>query len=179
VIAMQLIEPQDSPNIPGLSIPDAFYWVLQEPAPLAGMRHPYRQNTPWQKLHEAGFQTLISLTECSDNPTPLTRGCQVELEDLVYGEPPLSPENEIKNIELAVEATLKHLNRGEGVVIHCVGGRGRTGTVLACVLRELGFPADKAIRFLDKLHKQRGKAGWPEAAWQAELVRNWPIVYQV
>lgn len=170
---MQLIDPQNMPNIPGLSVPHAFYWVLQSPAPLAGMRHPRRQNNPWEALRDAGFHTLISLTECTVNPHPLTRGCTVELEDLVFGDPPVNPAQEISNIRIAVDTALSHLTQGQGVIIHCYGGRGRTGSVLACVLRELGFTADESISHLDQVHRLRNKPGWPEAAWQAEVARNW------
>jgi protein-tyrosine phosphatase len=58
-------------------------------------------------------------------------------------------------------------------VVHCVGGRGRTGTVLGCVLRELGHSPGEVVDFLDRVHKARGKAGWPESPWQGQLVRDW------
>ena len=52
------------------------------------------------------------------------------------------------------------------------GGTGRTGTVIGCVLRVLGRPAPQVICYLDDLNKARGKLGWPEAKWQAELVER-------
>ncbi len=48
-------------------------------------------------------------------------------------------------------------------MVHCHGGTGRTGTVLGCVLRELGVQAAEVIDFLDRVHKARGKPGWPES----------------
>ncbi|TDA68752.1 MAG: hypothetical protein D9V47_07980 [Clostridia bacterium] len=67
------------------------------------------------------------------------------------------------------------LHKKKGVVIHCWGGRGRTGTVLGCVLRELGYEVDTVIAYLDCVHKVQGKEGWPESTWQEELVRHWKL----
>jgi protein-tyrosine phosphatase len=71
-----------------------------------------------------------------------------------------------------VNVVLSRLDRGEGVVIHCVGGTGRTGTVLGCVLRSMGYSAEDIIAYLNELNLGRGKRGWPESPWQAEIVRN-------
>ncbi len=38
------------------------------------------------------------------------------------------------------------LRRGESVVIHCLGGLGRTGMIAACLLTEFGMQAEQAIR---------------------------------
>ncbi|HJU10163.1 MAG TPA: ADP-ribosylglycohydrolase family protein, partial [Candidatus Binataceae bacterium] len=38
------------------------------------------------------------------------------------------------------------LSRGEGILIHCKGGLGRTGTIAARLLIELGDPPDEAIK---------------------------------
>jgi protein-tyrosine phosphatase len=62
---------------------------------------------------------------------------------------------------------------GEGIVVHCVGGIGRTGTVIGCVLRDLGFSADEVINYLDDLNKERGFGGWPETEWQEEMIRRY------
>ncbi len=58
-----------------------------------------------------------------------------------------------------VSTTLKGLNDG-GVIVHCVGGTGRTGTVLGCVLRELGKSANEIIDCLDTIDKARDRKGW-------------------
>ncbi len=46
-----------------------------------------------------------------------------------------------------------------------MGGIGRTGTVLGCVLRDLGFCADEVVNYLDKINRLRGVRGWPEVKW--------------
>lgn len=62
---------------------------------------------------------------------------------------------------------------GEGIIVHCVGGIGRTVMVLGCVLRDLGFSVERVIDYLDRINRLRGLKGWPEAEWQAEMVRKY------
>jgi hypothetical protein len=31
------------------------------------------------------------------------------------------------------------------------------------------------VSFLDRVHKARGKSGWPESKWQADLVEHWEV----
>jgi hypothetical protein len=161
------------PLVAGTRVPGDLYWVLSEPAPLAGMRYP-GSATPWEGIYEAGFRHVVCLA--GENPTydpkPLNLAFAAGLEDLVSGCPPANPVVEQDQVQAAVDAVLRPVRRGEGVVVHCVGGRGRTGTVLGCALRALGYEATEAIEFLDRVHKARGKSGWPEAKWQADLVRR-------
>lgn len=166
-----LLMSADMPPIPGLLMPYAFYWVLQEPAPLAGMPYP-SPRTPWTAIAEAGFTHVVCLTESPPayDPAPLNLLHAVELEDLVFGDPPREPEQEASRIREATTAVIGALQVGEGVVVHCYGGRGRAGTVLGCILRALGYEAGEVCDYLDRLHKARGKTGWPEAEWQAEIV---------
>lgn len=51
---------------------------------------------------------------------------------------------------------------GEDEVVHCVGGTGRTGAVIGCVLEDLGFSADEIINYLNNLNKERHFSKWPE-----------------
>ena len=94
----------------------------------------------------------------------------MELEDLVHGRPPQDPEIETSLTRQAVAHALPALRAGEGVIVHCQGGTGRTGTVLGCLLREFDFPAREVLAYLDLLNRARGKEGWPESPWQAEFV---------
>jgi Tyrosine phosphatase family len=169
---IQLIEPASAPKIDGVASPSDFYWVLSKPAPLAGMRLP-SSGFPWDKIAAVGFQRVVSLHPGAYNPGPLSFIFSQKLQDLVSGGPPTDPIKEEQLIRTAVNATVQALRSGEGVVVHCVGGRGRTGTVIGCVLRQLGYDPKKAIEYLDSVHKLRGKPGWPESRWQAKLVQDW------
>jgi Swiss Army Knife protein, DSP-PTPase phosphatase domain len=169
---MKLVEPGAAASIPGIKIPKEFYWVLGLPAPLAGMKFPSR-SFPWQNIKTAGFEWVVSLHPGTYDPSPLKIAFSEHLEDLILGRPPRNETRENEKIMRAVAATTSAVRLGEGVVVHCWGGRGRTGTVIGCVLRELGFKSDEVISFLDRLHKARSTRGWPEANWQSSLVRNW------
>ncbi len=45
-----------------------------------------------------------------------------------------------------VKEVAAKLSEGKTVLIHCAGGRGRTGTMAACVLKTMGLPRDEAIQ---------------------------------
>lgn len=73
---------------------------------------------------------------------------------------------------IAAAFVLAALDGGEGMAVHCAGGRGPTGTVIGRVLVRLGHEPDTVVQWLDALHHARGRRGWPEAAFQAQVVRD-------
>jgi len=168
---MSLVEPKDAPQIPGMASPSELYWVLKVPAPLAGMRYP-RPDVPWANLAAAGFRCVVSLHPATYDPNPLVQIFSAHLEDLCHGREPREPAKETRLIAEAAETVVEALRSGEGVVVHRVGGRGRTGSVIGCVLRRLGYDAGEVVPYLDRVHKCRGKDGWPESPWQAALVEK-------
>jgi len=165
----------EGPKITGIDIPRRFYWVLKPPAaPLAGMPYPIN-STPWANIWQAGFRHVVNLYESTPkyDPAPLSILYSAELRDLVDGGQPHDPQHEEDLIRKAVKDIAKKLSFGEGVVIHCWGGRGRTGTVIGCLLRTLGFTSADIISYLNELHIAREKSeGWPESSWQAQLVQR-------
>ena len=129
---------------------------------------------PWQPLYRLGFRHVVCL--CGDrveyNPSPLRLLHAVAMEDLHHGNEPLY---QAKNEKMARDAAAiinETLEKGEGVAVHCIGGTGRTGTVIGCVLRSRGYSAGDIIAWLDRVNKQRGRRGWPESPWQADMVRR-------
>lgn len=68
----------------------------------------------------------------------------------------------------AIEA---HLTAGRRVVIHCMGGLGRTGTIAGCLLVRRGVPAAEA---LDVLVRSRKDRRCPETEAQRDFVRTFP-----
>jgi protein-tyrosine phosphatase len=172
-----LLSVQEMPTIPGLDTPREFYVPTLSPAPLAGMPYP-TPSTPWQDFFQRGFRHIVRLEteKPAYDPFPLSLLHTAGLEDLIHARPPRDPQAEESLIRPAVSAVLGVLERGEGVIAHCVGGTGRTGTVLGCTLVALGYSAPQVIAYLDGLNKARGKSGWPESAWQAELLSSFTAV---
>ncbi len=63
----------------------------------------------------------------------------VQLQDLVSGAPPSDPVAEERAIQQVMTKAVEMLLKGEGVIVHCQGGRGRTGTVIGCALRAINY----------------------------------------
>lgn len=60
----------------------------------------------------------------------------------------------------------------ERVEVACEGGRGRTGTALACLAVLDGVPAIRAVAFV----RERYDAGAVETPWQRRYVARFPAV---
>ncbi len=164
------------PALDGLEVPRDFYWVLaapEAPAPLAGMAYPAWPPC-WGEMYAAGFRHVICLVRdtFAYMPAPLNPLHAVHLADLFGGVWPADPAAEKLKIRAAAALALARLEQGEGVIVHCAGGTGRTGTVLGCILRGLGFPASEVVPYLARLHQARGYDGWPESGWQATVVEE-------
>lgn len=78
------------------------------------------------------------------------------MEDLHHGNEPGDPEKEEMLIRATAPEVLGLLKNGNSVIVHCYGGNGRTCTVIGCVLKALGYPADEIISYYDELAKLRG-----------------------
>jgi protein-tyrosine phosphatase len=61
----------------------------------------------------------------------------------------------------------------KGIIVHCMGGIGRTGTFLGCVLKDLGFQADEVINYPGDKQAKRSFKGCSETEWQAEMIRRY------
>jgi hypothetical protein len=70
--------------------------------------------------------------------------------------------------ELLREAWVRAARPGERVEIACFGGRGRTGTALACIAVLDGVPAGRAVDFVRRNYDHRAV----ETPWQRRYVRR-------
>jgi Swiss Army Knife protein, DSP-PTPase phosphatase domain len=173
---LQLIAPASEVRFVGpMAMPAELYFLARQPVALAGMAYPSRVD--WTALHDEGLRRVVCLThdEAPYDPAPLAMTA-IALQDLYTGVIPDDPEAEVARIVRAATVVVESLAAGEGVAVHCRGGRGRAGTVLGSALVMLGHDADVVINHLDRIHTIRGKGGWPESAWQAETVRKFGSV---
>ncbi len=164
--------PRALPGTPGLDRPREFYRVLESPAPLAGMLFPGHRS--WQALATAGFDQVVCLTDDAppcDYCSPLRVLRAVEFQDLYGGGHPDDPQGEAGKLGDVVEAVVNEVRAGGGVVVHCAGGTGRTGTVIACALAALGMPAAEVLKYMATVNAARELShGWPESDWQQRQV---------
>ena len=167
-----LVDPDRMPKVEGVASPKSLYTILEAPALLAGMPMP-DERTPWHALWNAGYRQVVCLTDDrpSYDPSPLQVLHSVALQDLYGGRVPDEPDAEIGKIAEASDRVLTALREGDGVIVHCVGGTGRTGTILGAVLCRLGMRAEDAIRHLDTVDQLRD-THWPESPWQGEILHR-------
>jgi hypothetical protein len=137
----------------------------ESPALLAGMPYP-PPDVDWRGLRDRGFALVVRLHPGDYDPSPL-RVHDVPLQDLYGGASPGDPAREQERVWDAARVVAEAVAGGEGVVVQCAGGTGRTGTVVACALRLLGCSADEAIATVTA-HRPR----WPESPWQLDVVRS-------
>jgi protein-tyrosine phosphatase len=165
------IPPESLRSSPGLDTPQRFYQVLRSPAALAGMAFP--QRPPWKTIADAGFQSIVCLTDNTPpyDPSPLRVLRAVKFKDLLGGSRPDNPELEGEMLRDVVQIVVEELRAGRGVLVHCAGGTGRTGTVIACSLAALGMPEPEVLKYMSTVNAARGKShGWPESEWQKNQV---------
>ena len=154
-----------------LCVPDDLYWVSRTPVALAGMSYPGRAD--WAELRTEGIGHVVCLTH--DIARYDAAPCSVtsfRLQDLVSGGAPFEPERERAVVLAAAADVVTHIEGGTGVAVHCMGGRGRTGTVIGVSLVQLGHDPEAVIGYLHQLAVGRGRRGWPESPWQSEVVRT-------
>jgi hypothetical protein len=157
--------------IGNLCVPDDLYWIARAPVALAGMSYPGRAD--WSLLHEHGIGHVVCLTHgrapYDAAPCSVT---SLRLQDLVDGRAPADHDAERALVLRAADDVRTHLERGIGVAVHCMGGRGRTGTVVGAVLVQTGHAPDDVVAYLHALAVARGRRSWPESEWQARLIRE-------
>lgn len=76
------------------------------------------------------------------------------------------PSSDVELLDLLLQLRAEE---GARVVVHCLGGLGRSGLVVGCLLAELGWSAESA---LEALRRARGPL-CPETPAQVEYVRAW------
>jgi hypothetical protein len=75
----------------------------------------------------------------------------------------------------AILDRIGHASRDHAVYVHCLGGIGRTGTVVCCWLVEKGRTGDEALDDIVELRvgSYKRRRASPEMPGQADFVRQW------
>jgi len=107
---------------------------------LLGCAYP-RREAAVAGLARQGVSVLINLHERAHDPARLARHGLEEVHLPVADFTPPSP----AQVDCGVTAIAEALDAGQRVAVHCAGGRGRTGTLLACHLVLRGLDPHAAI----------------------------------
>jgi atypical dual specificity phosphatase len=149
------------------------FWI--EPGDLLAGTYPgaAEDATARRRLAElaaAGVTLVVDLTDADDPLAPYEpllppalRRLSVPVRD--FDVPSLA------ELERALDAIDAELDRGGAVYVHCRGGCGRTGTVVAAWLVRRGRSADEALARFAELSLPVSGRPCPERAAQSALVR--------
>ena len=125
-------------NLHEASTMTQLFWL--EDGKLAGSSYP--SILTLRELYDEGFRVLIPLEERDDIPELETMGFKVHP---IYVQDFTSPTiTQLEEFNRIVEEA-----GGAPVLVHCLGGFGRTGTMLAAYLiKKRSFLAEQAISFV-------------------------------
>jgi hypothetical protein len=159
------------------------YWasdgkLLAGPLPTADEREHLREQI--RGLLSVGIRTVIDLRTPAEPPgiRPLLEKLAAEDQAIAWvGIPILNGDAPSPSLlELTLDIIDASLARERAVYVHCAGGRGRTGTVVACWwIRHGRCEPDAALDML-KTHRAclaDCHLPSPETAGQVRIVRGW------
>ncbi len=153
-----------------------FYWIVENE--IAGMAMPTaaraylyledadqaaREELEYEirQLREHGIGAVVTLTE---NPLASHILKEAGFQYLHLPIPDMTAPTP-SQIDEFIQFARANIEAKRPVVIHCLGGAGRTGTMAACYLVGKGYSPEEAIRTIRRL-----RPGSIETRWQEEAI---------
>jgi len=90
---------------------------------------------------------------------------------LSYPIPDMGVAENIADFKKIILSTLKFLQLGKSVMVHCYGGLGRSGTFVACLLKQFFATSNELISFIST----KRDAKIPETKSQFEFIDNFSL----
>lgn len=137
-----------------------FSWVLA--GELAGCARPHIAAS-CQAVADQGIRTIITLTE-DPLPSSWTSAARLDAVHIPIPDMGAPTPDQLEQVVAAIDASLR---AHKPVVAHCLGGIGRTGTVLAAYLVHRGLSAEEAITHIRRLRHPSIETAAQEAAIKA------------
>jgi hypothetical protein len=172
-VPMKLIEANDGVPINGVIMPKELYWVLgsrppprwhEVPPNRFSLVEPQGRRFLSSRVASPRFLQSSPLVDWFHRASSSTWSAAVHRST--------KPRRKQKSRKPS-PPTVVAWGSGLGVVVHCMGGRGRDrngARMWYCA--NLGSRQQRQSVFLDRVHKARGKPGWPESPWQSSLDRT-------
>ncbi len=145
-----------------------FSWIVEHK--LAAMPFPSTEDA-YVMLQQLGIRVILNLTEYLDD-TPLLSAFNVFHIPITsfkeWGHKPPT----LQQMHQAVSIIQASLKSNQSVVVHCMYGLGRTGTIIAGYFITCGLSAQKAIDYIRKL-----RPGSVETEEQEEVIYEYERIY--
>ena len=152
------------------------YWVepgLLLAGPYPAPRWAHITNDKLQQLLQAGIQFFIDLTEKDETlPYAPKLGGKARYQRFPISDFDIPSPQEMTTILNALDYAVRNAQR---VYVHCLGGLGRTGTVIGCYLVRHGMDGAEALETIRKLRAGTpfARSSSPETEAQQRMVLRW------
>jgi len=174
------------PHANAYVIPDTLLSAGEYPASAASTL-PGDARAKLPQFLDAGITAFIDLTDPADGLEPYypilyelaaARGIDVFYDQLTIADMDVCNPSHMTRVLDAIDA---HLAERRGVYVHCWGGMGRTGMVIACWLVRHGRTGSEALDEVSMLFRSMsadkvrrfGETGSPQTEAQRAFVRSW------